>query len=128
MIRRPPRSTRTDTLFPYTTLFRSLDPCLDRIRKEADGDTIVIGGPPCQAYSLVGRARNRGIKNYDPATDHRHFLYREYIRILGRLQPIAFVMENVKGMLSSRVKGESIFERVLNDLRAAGGEIGRAHV
>src|SRR3546814_3673523 len=25
MIRRPPRSTRTDTLFPYTTLFRSLD-------------------------------------------------------------------------------------------------------
>ncbi|APL95571.1 DNA cytosine methyltransferase [Sphingobium indicum] len=101
---------------------QALDPCLDRIRKEADGDTIVIGGPPCQAYSLVGRARNRGIKNYDPATDHRHFLYREYIRILGRLQPIAFVMENVKGMLSSRVKGESIFERVLNDLRAAGGE------
>src|SRR3546814_9890318 len=80
---------------------QALDPCLDRIRKEADGDTIVIGGPPCQAYSLVGRARNRGIKNYDPATDHRHFLYREYTRILGRFQPIAFVMENVKGMLRS---------------------------
>lgn len=100
---------------------QTLDPRLDRIRKEADGDTIVIGGPPCQAYSLVGRARNRGIKDYDPAADHRHFLYREYIRILGRLQPIAFVMENVKGMLSSKVAGESIFERVLNDLRAAGG-------
>src|SRR3546814_6075129 len=27
MIRRPPRSTRTDTLFPYTTLFRSYSPC-----------------------------------------------------------------------------------------------------
>src|SRR3546814_10180647 len=31
MIRRPPRSTRTDTLFPYTTLFRSLAPGLDAL-------------------------------------------------------------------------------------------------
>jgi len=98
-----------------------LDPRLDRIREDAAGDTIVIGGPPCQAYSLVGRARNRGIRGYDPAADHRHFLYREYIRILGRLQPVAFVMENVKGMLSARVNGERIFDRVLDDLRAAGG-------
>src|ERR1044072_3097842 len=98
-----------------------LDPRLDRIRKEEEGNTIVIGGPPCQAYSLVGRARNRGIRDYDPAADHRHFLYREYIRILGRLQPIAFVMENVKGMLSSKVAGENIFKHVLEDLRAAGG-------
>ncbi|RSY88067.1 DNA cytosine methyltransferase [Sphingomonas koreensis] len=101
-----------------------LDPCLDRIHDEACGNTIVIGGPPCQAYSLVGRARNRGIKDYDPAADHRHFLYREYIRILGRLQPVAFVMENVKGILSSKVGGESIFDRVLEDLRAAGGAPG----
>ena len=99
----------------------ALNPRLDRIREDARGNTIVIGGPPCQAYSLVGRARNRGISNYNPSADHRHFLYREYIRILGRLQPVAFVMENVKGMLSSRVAGESIFDRVLEDLRAAGG-------
>ncbi len=98
-----------------------LDPRLDHIRETAAGDVILIGGPPCQAYSLVGRARNRGIKDYDAIKDHRHFLYREYIRILGRLQPVAFVMENVKGMLSSRVAGESIFDRVLEDLRAAGG-------
>ncbi|WP_337847693.1 DNA cytosine methyltransferase [Sphingomonas sp.] len=101
-----------------------LDPRLDRIRDEAEGNTIVIGGPPCQAYSLVGRARNRGIKSYDPAADHRHFLYREYIRILGRLKPVAFVMENVKGILSSKVEGESIFDRVLEDLRAADGTPG----
>jgi len=98
-----------------------LDPRLDQIRKDAQDNIIVIGGPPCQAYSLVGRARNRGIQDYDAAEDHRHFLYREYIRILGRLSPIAFVMENVKGILSSKVAGVSIFDRVLEDLRAAGG-------
>lgn len=99
-----------------------LDPALDRIRNEAGDGTVVIGGPPCQAYSLVGRARNRGILGYEPAADHRHFLYREYIRILKRLEPVAFVMENVKGMLSSKVDGEGMIDRILADLRAAGGK------
>jgi DNA (cytosine-5)-methyltransferase 1 len=87
-------------------------------------ETVVIGGPPCQAYSLVGRARNKGIDGYVPEADPRHYLYREYIRILQRLKPAAFVMENVKGMLSSALKGESIFDQVQTDLRAAGGEPG----
>lgn len=99
-----------------------LDPVLDDIRREADDNTVVIGGPPCQAYSLVGRARNRGIAGYDAATDHRHFLYREYIRILEQLRPIAFVMENVKGMLSAKVSGASMIAQILADLGAAGGE------
>jgi DNA (cytosine-5)-methyltransferase 1 len=81
---------------------------------------ILIGGPPCQAYSLVGRARNKGIKDYDASKDSRHFLYKEYIRILRRLMPAIFVMENVKGMLSSLVDGERVFDRVLHDLRAVG--------
>lgn len=98
-----------------------LDPVLDSIRDAASDGTILIGGPPCQAYSLVGRARNRGIEGYDPAKDQRHFLYQEYIRIIERLRPVAFVMENVKGILSAKVNGESIFQRVLADLRAAGG-------
>lgn len=86
--------------------------------------TIVIGGPPCQAYSLVGRARNQGIEGYVPEQDNRHFLYREYIRILQGLKPAAFVMENVKGILSSSVDGRRIFDRVLDDLRAADGTDG----
>lgn len=101
---------------------RWLDPVLEKIRSEGDDRTILIGGPPCQAYSLVGRARNRGIQTYDPAADHKHFLYREYTRIIQKLRPVAFVMENVKGMLSSKVAGESMIDRILSDLQSAGGE------
>jgi len=98
-----------------------IDPLVDDLRARADGHLVMIGGPPCQAYSLAGRARNKGIADYVPGEDHRHFLYREYIRLLGRLRPAAFVMENVKGFLSSSVEGERIFEQVLADL--TGGEV-----
>lgn len=91
---------------------------IDEIREQSGGNSILIGGPPCQAYSLVGRARNQGKKDYVASADEKHFLYKEYIRILDRLQPAAFVMENVKGMLSSSVDGENrIFDQVLRDLR-----------
>jgi DNA (cytosine-5)-methyltransferase 1 len=100
-----------------------IDRRIDRLL-ELGVETVVIGGPPCQAYSLVGRARNKGIEGYVPEADPRHYLYREYIRILARLKPAAFVMENVKGMLSSALKGERIFDQVQADLRAAGGEEG----
>ena len=91
---------------------------LDAISTESEGNTVLIGGPPCQAYSLVGRARNAGKKDYVASEDEKHFLYREYIRILDRLKPAAFVMENVKGMLSSSVDGQNrIFDQVLRDLR-----------
>jgi DNA (cytosine-5)-methyltransferase 1 len=99
-------------------------PTVDRIRKSAKGRTILIGGPPCQAYSLVGRARNAGNSEYKAEDDGRHFLYREYIDILNRLRPAAFVMENVKGILSSAVSGSRIFERILNDLERVGEEDG----
>ncbi|MBT7615743.1 MAG: DNA cytosine methyltransferase [Calditrichaeota bacterium] len=78
---------------------------------------ILIGGPPCQAYSLAGRSRNMGIKDYVPEKDKRHFLYREYLRILAKHQPPIFVMENVKGLLSSKLNGENLFEKVLADLK-----------
>jgi len=80
------------------------------------GKRIVIGGPPCQAYSLVGRARNKAIKGYVAAEDHRHFLYKEYLKVLDLVQPDIFVMENVKGILTAKVNGESIFEKIREDL------------
>lgn len=99
-----------------------IDARLATIRKEHGGNTVLIGGPPCQAYSLAGRARNQGIAGYVAEDDGRHRLYEEYVRILAKLRPAAFVMENVKGLLSSSLDGSRIFGRVLDDLRAAGAD------
>jgi len=77
---------------------------------------LLIGGPPCQAYSLVGRSRIRGKSKRKYNKDPRHFLYREYLRILAEHAPPIFVMENVKGLLSATVKKELIFQRIRSDL------------
>lgn len=98
----------------------ALSSAITEINRVAEGRTVLIGGPPCQAYSLVGRARNRGKKDYVPAKDQRHYLYREYCRVLNELSPAVFVMENVKGMLSSTVEGLAIFGQVVNDLKNSG--------
>ena len=50
-----------------------------------------------------------GKKDYRPENDHRHFLYREYLRVLQNVRPAVFVMENVKGILSSKVKEAGSF-------------------
>jgi DNA (cytosine-5)-methyltransferase 1 len=81
-----------------------------------DTPWVLIGGPPCQAYSLVGRARNRGKIEYRAEDDHRHFLYKEYLRIIQKYRPAVFVMENVKGILTATVGGKKIFETILQDL------------
>lgn len=100
-------------------VFEEIAPVLDQSRERSGGNTILIGGPPCQAYSLAGRSRNKGKVGYVAEKDERHYLYREYVRILQRLRPAAFVMENVKGMLSSKVDGGGIFGRVLDDLEGS---------
>lgn len=102
-------------------------------------DWVLLGGPPCQAYSLMGRARMTGVgaaaraeganideireaKRAQFASDHRHILYREYLRIVAVHQPTVFVMENVKGILSSRLSGRNgedagrVFEQIRSDL------------
>ncbi len=86
--------------------------------KEALGldECILIGGPPCQAYSLVGRSKNKANDEYKAEEDHRNFLYKEYLKIIAQFQPMAFVMENVKGMLSAKVDGKSIYETIFKDL------------
>lgn len=84
------------------------------------GDAVLIGGPPCQAYSLAGRSRMRPVLGADFESDSRHFLYREYLKILADHAPSAFVLENVKGMLSSTSDGEQIFGQIQTDLRYPG--------
>lgn len=83
-------------------------------------NAVLIGGPPCQAYSVVGRSRNRGEDKYIPEKDHRHFLYEEYLHVIAEFRPAVFVMENVKGILSSQVGGGAIFDRIIADLQRPG--------
>ena len=87
---------------------------------EGEKDWLLIGGPPCQAYSLVGRARNKTKEGYKPQEDQKHFLYKEYLRILSSFWPAVFVMENVKGLLSSQPdpKKDPIFAQIISDLSA----------
>jgi DNA (cytosine-5)-methyltransferase 1 len=77
---------------------------------------LLIGGPPCQAYSLVGRARRRGNSAYVPEADERQTLYVEYLQVLADHAPSAFVMENVKGLLSAQLNSCGMFERIRTDL------------
>ena len=78
---------------------------------------VLIGGPPCQAYSVIGRVRNRSLDDYDPGSDIRLSLYREYTRIVATYWPAVFVMENVRGLVSARHEGRSIFEQMTDALR-----------
>ena len=75
---------------------------------------ILVGGPPCQAYSLVGRSRMMGMVGFEE--DERHFLYREYLKIIVDHRPPVFVMENVKGLLSSKINGEFVVQKIVDDL------------
>lgn len=82
-----------------------------------NGPLIVIGGPPCQAYSVNGRNRIQAEKGYKPENDERFFLYLEYLKVLDVADPDLFIMENVEGILSAKLAtGEKIFERIKNEL------------
>ena len=89
----------------------------EELQKSGGNDWVLIGGPPCQAYSTMGRSRMRSADPDKFDKDPRHFLYRQYLSILAEFRPSVFVMENVRGILSSRVDDELIFPRILNDLR-----------
>ena len=90
--------------------------------RDAYGDrTILLGGPPCQSYSLAGRSRNMGNAHYDCDEDERQSLYQEFSKVLRQLQPAIAVMENVKGMLSARHKNRQVFPDIMNSLQHAGG-------
>lgn len=89
----------------------------NKIRKALKGNKnwLLIGGPPCQAYSVVGRSR-RQEKILDEKKDVRVGLYKHYLRILSVHNPAVFVMENVKGLLSAKTEQSPVFTQLLNDL------------
>ncbi|MEO5686204.1 MAG: DNA cytosine methyltransferase [Burkholderiaceae bacterium] len=94
--------------------------------KRRISNSVLIGGPPCQAYSVVGRSRNRGKAEYKPEADRRHFLYQEYLHVIREFHPAVFVMENVKGMLSSSVSGNGMFEQIRRDLTRPSEALGES--
>lgn len=80
---------------------------------------IIIGGPPCQAYSLAGRIRDpHGMRD-----DYRNYLFESYIRILKHYRPSFFVFENVVGMLSAAPDGMPIVEKISKAFIEAGYQI-----
>lgn len=87
---------------------------LERIESSTNGVSpdIIIGGPPCQAYSTAGRVRDGKKMAQDP----RNFLFESYVRILEHFRPKFFVFENVTGILSAKVNGKLIFPQVLEAL------------
>jgi DNA (cytosine-5)-methyltransferase 1 len=80
----------------------------DQLTEAAAGADVIVGGPPCQAFSQV-RVHSRLID------DPRNSLYREFVRTVADAQPAAFIMENVPGMAQMGVK-----EQVISDLSLDG--------
>ena len=80
---------------------------------------LLVGGPPCQAYSLIGRATDKdGMRN-----DDRNYLYIQYAEFLKKYKPKVFVFENVLGLLSAKDKnGEKYLNKMLNLFREIGYE------
>lgn len=87
---------------------------IDKELKEDDVD-LVIGGPPCQAYSVAGRAR----KNMED--DPRNHLYKHYVKFLNRYKPKMFVFENVPGILSA--SNGDYLEKIFKAVKKEGYEL-----
>lgn len=95
---------------------------LNQFSSNNSNEWVLIGGPPCQAYSLVGRSR----RTHDKAgleNDAKQTLYKCYLAFITALKPTVFIMENVQGLLSARHKGQRVFDRICKDMRDAGYEI-----
>lgn len=91
------------------TIFEKIDALID-----GENVDLIIGGPPCQAYSVVGRARDTNKMVDDP----RNYLYKDYVKFLKKYQPKMFVFENVPGIFSAS-NGEH-FDKIKKAIKSAG--------
>ena len=91
---------------------------LDALVVPKGGIYVIIGGPPCQAYSIAGRVRDEnGMKD-----DYRNYLFESYLEVVKRYKPKAFIFENVPGILTARPGDgkEKIIDLIQRDFQAAG--------
>ena len=89
---------------------------LDALVEGDGGIDLLIGGPPCQAYSMAGRVRDE----HGMHRDYRNFLFESYLGVVERYEPRAVLFENVPGMLSAKPGGISIADRIRAGFRKAG--------
>lgn len=96
----------------------NVDITSDNINEIIDGAVkdrtvdLIVGGPPCQAYSTLGRAKDDNAMQNDP----RNFLFESYIKVLHHLNPKIFVFENVTGLLTAKLNNKLILETILEKL------------
>lgn len=81
---------------------------------------VLVGGPPCQAFSRAGKARRRGDAGYRIEDDPRVQLYRQYLQVLRTHKPAVFVLENVPDLLKTKLDGRLFREELLEDLTGSG--------
>lgn len=92
---------------------------LDKLIAKNGHVDLIIGGPPCQAYSIAGRIRDdHGMQN-----DYRNFLFECYLKVVSRYKPKLFVFENVEGILSACPNGINIIERIRQSFLDHGYEL-----
>lgn len=92
---------------------------LDFFVGKANGIDIIIGGPPCQAYSVAGRVRDEnGMRD-----DYRNYLFEHYLNVVNRYRPKLFVFENVPGILSAAPDGTPITDLIRKGFENIGYEI-----
>lgn len=80
---------------------------------------LIIGGPPCQAYSIAGRAQDKNSMK----DDYRNFLFESFLGVVNEFKPKLFIFENVPGMLSAEPGGIKVTERVYRAFKKIGYQI-----
>ena len=92
------------------------DDTIQRIENAVNGSKVdvIIGGPPCQSFSSLGRAKDDNGMRDDP----RNYLFESYVKILNHFMPKFFVFENVTGLLTAKLNGEHIVNRITKELSA----------
>ena len=80
---------------------------------------LIIGGPPCQAYSIAGRAQDKNSMK----EDYRNYLFESFVKVVDAFQPSVFVFENVPGMLSAMPGNKLVSERIFEAFKQSNYEI-----
>lgn len=80
---------------------------------------LIIGGPPCQAYSIHGRATDKDSMQ----NDYRNYLFESFCKVVNEFQPDMFVFENVGGLLSAKPGGIPVKDRIYEAFTKIGYDI-----